>query len=99
MSDEDIIAAIAAELEVAPEAVRLEGEFDKDYGIDSLDFVRLVMAVEVAAGVRIEDEGRPPLEQPLGQEEQPPIEGKEQGAEPQPGGGGRCAERQPERLG
>ena len=56
MSDEDIIAAIAAELEVAPEAVRLEGEFDKDYGIDSLDFVRLVMAVEVAAGVRIEDE-------------------------------------------
>ena len=55
MNDEAIIAAIAAELEIAPAAVRLEGEFDKDYAIDSLDFVRLVMAVEVAACVRIED--------------------------------------------
>jgi acyl carrier protein len=55
MNEETIIAAIAAELEIVPAAVRLEGEFDKDYGIDSLDFVRLVMAVEVAAGVRIED--------------------------------------------
>jgi acyl carrier protein len=55
MSEEAVIAAIATELEIAPDAVLLEGEFDKDYGIDSLDYVRLVMAVEVAAGVRIED--------------------------------------------
>lgn len=55
MNEEAIIAAIAAELEVAPGAVRPEGEFEKDYGIDSLDFVRLVMAVEVAGGVRIDD--------------------------------------------
>jgi acyl carrier protein len=55
MNEEAVIAAIATELEVAPKAVRLEGEFQKDYGIDSLDFVRLVMAVKVAAGLRIDD--------------------------------------------
>jgi acyl carrier protein len=55
MNEDVVIAAIAAELEVAPGAVRSESEFEKDYGIDSLDFVRLVMAVEVASGVRIDD--------------------------------------------
>lgn len=55
MNEEAVIAAIAAELDIAPGAVRLESEFNKDYGIDSLDFVRLVMAVEIAACVRIED--------------------------------------------
>jgi acyl carrier protein len=55
MNEDAVIAAIADELEVAPEAVRLEGDFQKDYGIDSLDLVRLVMAVEVAAGLRIDD--------------------------------------------
>ena len=55
MNEDVVIAAIAAELEVAPGAVRPESEFEKDYGIDSLDFVRLVMAVEVASGIRIDD--------------------------------------------
>ncbi len=55
MNEDAVIAAVAAELGVAPKAVRLEGDFQKDYGIDSLDFVRLVMAVEVAAGLRIDD--------------------------------------------
>jgi acyl carrier protein len=55
MSEAAVIAAIAAELTLAPGDLRPEAEFDRDYGIDSLDFVRLVMAVEVAACVRIDD--------------------------------------------
>ena len=53
--EQAVIAAIAAELALAPTALRREGRFAEDYAIDSLDFVRLVMAVEEAAGVRIED--------------------------------------------
>ena len=55
MNEAAVIAAIAAELKIAPASLRPEAEFEKDYGMDSLDFVRLVMAVEVAAGVRIDD--------------------------------------------
>lgn len=55
MNEAAVIAAIAAEVEVAPEALRRDASFAGDYGIDSLDFVRLVMAVEEAAGVKIED--------------------------------------------
>lgn len=32
-----------------------DASFAEGYGVDSLDFVRLVMAVEEAAGVKIED--------------------------------------------
>jgi acyl carrier protein len=55
VSDVAVIAAIAAELEMAPADLRLDGRFAEDYAADSLDFVRLVMAVEEAAGVKIED--------------------------------------------
>jgi len=40
---------------VRPEDLRLDGRFAEDYAVDSLDFVRLVMAVEAVAGVKIED--------------------------------------------
>jgi acyl carrier protein len=55
MNEAAVIAAIAAEVEVAPGALRQDARFAEDYGVDSLDFVRLVMAVEEAAGVKIED--------------------------------------------
>ncbi len=55
MNEAAVIAAIAAEVEVAPEALRLDGYFAEDYNVDSLDFVRLVMAVEAAANVKIDD--------------------------------------------
>lgn len=55
MSDAAVIAAIAVELDVSPEDLRLDGRLADDYAVDSLDFVRLVMAVEEAAGVKVED--------------------------------------------
>ncbi len=50
-----VVAAIANELRIAPAALSLEGRWGEDYDLDSLEQVRLVMAVEDAAGVRIED--------------------------------------------
>ena len=50
-----VVAAIASELRIAPAALSLEGRWGEDYDLDSLEQVRLVMAVEDAAGVRIED--------------------------------------------
>jgi acyl carrier protein len=50
-----IITAIAKELKIEPAALNLEGRFEEDYNLDSLAQVRVVMAVEDAAGVRIED--------------------------------------------
>jgi acyl carrier protein len=50
-----VVAAIANELRIAPAVLNLEGRWGEDYGLDSLEQVRLVMAVEDAAGVRIED--------------------------------------------
>ena len=55
MNEAAVIAAIAAEVEVVPEALRLDARFAEDYNVDSLDFVRLVMAVEAAADVKIGD--------------------------------------------
>ena len=55
MNETAVIAAIAAEVEVAPEALRLDARFAEDYNVDSLDLVRLVMAVEAAANVKIAD--------------------------------------------
>jgi acyl carrier protein len=40
---------------VKPDTLRLDGRFAEDYAVDSLDFVRLVMAVEQAAAVKIGD--------------------------------------------
>ena len=50
-----VIAAIAKELKIEPAALNLEGRFEEDYNLDSLAQVRVVMAVEDAASVRIED--------------------------------------------
>jgi len=50
-----VVAAIANELKISPEALDLESKWGEDYDLDSLEQVRLVMAVEDAAGVRIED--------------------------------------------
>ena len=55
MNEAAVIAAIAAEVEVAPEALRLDARFVEDYGFDSIDLVCLVMAVETAAGAKIDD--------------------------------------------
>ena len=55
MNEAAVIAAIAAEVEVAPDALRLDGRFVEDYGFDSIDSVCLVMAVEKAAGMKIDD--------------------------------------------
>ncbi len=50
-----VITAIAKELKIEPAALNLDGRFEEDYNLDSLAQVRVVMAVEDAAGVRIED--------------------------------------------
>ena len=50
-----VVAAIANELKIAPAGLNLEGRWEEDYNLDSLAQVRIVMAVEDAAGVRIED--------------------------------------------
>ncbi|HEX3064339.1 MAG TPA: acyl carrier protein [Dongiaceae bacterium] len=50
-----VVAAIANELKISPAALDLESKWGEDYDLDSLEQVRLVMAVEDAAGVRIED--------------------------------------------
>lgn len=50
-----VVAAIANELKIAPAALNLQGRWEEDYNLDSLAQVRVVMAVEDAAGVRIED--------------------------------------------
>ena len=50
-----VVAAIAKELKIGPADLNLEGRWEEDYNLDSLAQVRIVMAVEDAAGVRIED--------------------------------------------
>lgn len=54
MSDDTVLAALAAELE-RPAAELVPAARLADLGVDSLDFVRLVQAVEEAAGVRLDD--------------------------------------------
>ena len=50
-----ILAALAEELRVAPGALSRDARFVEDFGVDSLDFVRVVMAAEEAGGVRLDD--------------------------------------------
>ena len=54
MSDDTVLAALAAELD-RPAAELVPAARLADLGVDSLDFVRLVQAVEEAAGVRLDD--------------------------------------------
>ena len=52
--EESILAALAEELQV-PRAQVLRAARFEDFGVDSLDFVRVVQAVEEAGGVRLDD--------------------------------------------
>jgi len=54
-SDEAVIAVLAGEIGVAPEEIQRDKAFGKDLGLDSLDFIKLVMAVEQALETRIDD--------------------------------------------
>ncbi|HYW33575.1 MAG TPA: phosphopantetheine-binding protein [Candidatus Bathyarchaeia archaeon] len=54
-SDEAVIAVVAGEIGVAPEEIQRDKTFGKDLGLDSLDFIKLVMAVEQALETRIDD--------------------------------------------
>ncbi|OOC22172.1 acyl carrier protein [Helicobacter pylori] len=53
---EDIQAVIAEQLNVDAAQVTPEAEFVKDLGVDSLDIVELIMALEGKSGIEISDE-------------------------------------------
>ncbi|GAA7443354.1 hypothetical protein MM0357_04250 [Helicobacter pylori] len=53
---EDIQAVIAEQLNVDAAQVTPEAEFVKDLGVDSLDVVELIMALEEKFGIEIHDE-------------------------------------------
>lgn len=50
-----ILAALAKELLMPAERLSRDARFAEDLGVDSLDFVRVVQAVEEAGGVRFDD--------------------------------------------
>lgn len=54
MNEPAILQAIAAELD-RPVAALVPGARFADLGVDSLDFVRVVQAVEEASGARLDD--------------------------------------------
>lgn len=53
---EKVKAIVVENLEVEPDAVKLEASFANDLGADSLDTVELVMALEEAFDIEISDE-------------------------------------------
>ena len=53
---EKVKEIIVEKLKVAPERVTLEADFKKDFEADSIDLFELVMAVEDAFGVELEDD-------------------------------------------
>ncbi len=53
---ETIQAVIAEQLEIDVSQVTPEAEFVKDLGVDSLDVVELIMALEEKFGIEIPDE-------------------------------------------
>jgi acyl carrier protein len=53
---EKVKEIIVEKLKIAPERVTLEADFKKDFEADSIDLFELVMAVEDAFGVELEDD-------------------------------------------
>ena len=54
-SEEAVIDVLAAEIGVRPEEIQPDHAFGKDLGLDSLDFIKLVMAVEQALETKMDD--------------------------------------------
>jgi len=53
---EKVKEIIVEKLKIAPERVTLEADFKKDFEADSIDLFELVMAVEDAFGVELDDD-------------------------------------------
>lgn len=53
---DEVKEVVAQQLSVDAEQVKMEAEFVKDLGADSLDVVELVMALEEKFGIEIPDE-------------------------------------------
>lgn len=49
------VAALAQALELPLDKLSPDSRFAEDLGVDSLDFLQLVMAVEEATGLRLDD--------------------------------------------
>jgi acyl carrier protein len=54
-SQETVLALIAQKARRAPATIEARHAFAEDLGFDSLDFVQLIMAVEQALGIRLDD--------------------------------------------
>jgi len=50
-----VIAALARSLDLPADKMSPDSRFAEDLGVDSLDFLQLVMAVEEATGLRLDD--------------------------------------------
>jgi len=55
IADEAVFAIIAADLDLPRAKLSADSRFDRDLGLDSLDFIQLVMAVEQGLGVKLDD--------------------------------------------
>ncbi|MEA2781681.1 MAG: acyl carrier protein [Rhodospirillaceae bacterium] len=54
-SDDAVLSVIGAEIGLAPSQIRRDQALVTDLGLDSLDFIKLVMAVEQALQIKIDD--------------------------------------------
>jgi acyl carrier protein len=55
IADDALIAVVAEEVGLAPGDIRPNQAFARDFGLDSLDFIKLIMAVEQALQIKIDD--------------------------------------------
>ena len=56
MLEEELKRILVDECGVEPESIRLDAELREDLGLDSLDMVRIIMAIESSFNVGIPDE-------------------------------------------
>jgi acyl carrier protein len=56
-SEEAVIALIAQKVQRAPGYIRPDQALVEDFGFDSIDLIQLVMAVEQALQIKIDDRG------------------------------------------